>query len=222
MILWYGVKHSLQRSRQTPYQRGLYEALFDNLEEEHPDLWTSAGAVDDIDPAQLSFSDRWRWRLLRRWFSPERTINKKLYSSLANDGNSSELGAWASFKRYLLLRWLHQIKLRKPSIQSIELGEADNRSGLEARYESETITELAKFSTTAAVAEAEPTAAEPLSTFGLRPLTHEDMRRQSEDRPSSRGSSGIIIEERNLSDSESDAGEGAPRRHSAASRRASQ
>ncbi|EME42640.1 hypothetical protein DOTSEDRAFT_89975 [Dothistroma septosporum NZE10] len=145
LILWYSIKHSLQRKRQTPYQRGLYEALFDDLGEEHPDLWTSGGAVDDIDLSQMSFPGRWR----------------------------------------------------------------------------ETISELAKFSTNAAVAEAEPIAAQPLSAFGLRPLTHEELRRQSEDRPSSRGSSGIIIEEKILSDSDSDAGERAFKRYSSGSRRAS-
>ena len=69
-------------------------------------------------------------------------------------------------------------------------------------------------STPVAMADAEPMAVQQISTFGLRPLSLQGRRtssapitpRHSEDRPSSRGSSGIMIEERNLSDSESDTG----------------
>lgn len=222
LLLWYCVKHSLQRSRQTPFQRGLYESLFNDLEEEYPQFWTSTGAVDTVEPQ--GFRDRIKWQLIKRWFAPEKTINKRLYSALAPDDQRSELGAWAAIKQQLLFRWLGEIRVSQKQIDVIDIAEAGGSSSSEAHYEMETINELAKHSTPLAVAEAEPTAVAPMSTFGLRPLTPEERRQSltSEGRPSSRGSSGMMIEERNLSDSESDAGEGASRQRGRSENRASQ
>lgn len=214
LMLWYCVKHSLQRKRQTPYQRGLYEELFVNLEDEYPQLWTIGGAVDDIEPAD--FSSRLKWRLLRRWFSPERTIDKKIYSALEAD----DLGAWAGLKKALLRRWLPTIRFKRRVDDAVSL-EDRAEQGLTSsapasiRYESDTINALAKMSTPVAMADAEPTAVQQLSTLNLRPLnlpqrrrssvgSDGGRRRSSGERPSSRGSSGVMIEERNLSDTESD------------------
>ena len=79
-----------------------------------------------------------------------------------------------------------------------------------------------KVSTPIAVADAEPTAVQQISTLRVQPLNAAQERRRrssslanrtrlrhSAETPGSRNSSGIIVEERNLSDSESDAGEGA-------------
>lgn len=221
LLLWYCVKHSLQRRRQTPYQRGVYEHLFNDLEDQYPNLWTSGGAADDIEP--VNFTDRLKWRLLKRWFAPDKTVNKRLYSSLAGDGDTG-LGAWAGFKRYLLRRWLPTIRLRHRPGDTISIAEIAEQQGPSnsapaslLHYEPGTINELAKMSTPVAMADAEPTAVQQISTYGLRPFSLQDRRtssapntpRHSEDRPSSRGSSGVMIEERNLSDTESDAGEGA-------------
>ncbi|KXT17840.1 hypothetical protein AC579_5356 [Pseudocercospora musae] len=205
LALWYGVKHSLQRSRQTPYQRGLYERLFHSLEEDYPDLWTGTGAVEDYQPESLI--DRFKWRLLRRWFSPDRTIDKRLYSTLAPEDAAGELGVWAGFKRWMLRRWLGQLELsRQPDEIALEEGIGSSSEEIDV----DTISQLAKISTPTFVADAEPTAVAPMSTYGLRPLSarRHAIVRMSEDRSSSRGSSGIMIEERNMSDSESDAGEG--------------
>lgn len=222
LLLWYCVKHSLQRSRQTPFQRGLYESLFNDLENEYPQFWTSTGAVESVEPE--GFWGRMKWRLIKRWFSRERTIDKRLYSALAPDDQRSELGAWAAFKQQLLLRWLGEIRVSQRQTDALELAEVGGSSGSEAHYEMESVNELAKHSTPLAVAEAQPTAVAPMSTYGLRPLTPEERRQSltSEGRPSSRGSSGIMIEERNLSDSESDAGEGASNQRGRTERRASQ
>ena len=173
------------------------------------------------------FISSMKWRLLKRWFAPEKTINKKLYSSLGPDGDDTDLGTWAKCKRYLLRRWLKEIQVKPRSDDSIALSEMAEQ-GLSTsapaslKYEAGTITELAKMSTPIAMAEAEPMAVQQISTLGLRPLNIQERRRRSssvgaverysEERPSSRGSSGIMFEERNLSDSESDAdhaGEGA-------------
>ena len=222
IILWYCVKHSLQRKRQTPYQRGIYEQLFVNLEDRYPLMWTSGGAVEDIEP--VDFSSRLKWRLLKRWFSPGKTIDKKLYSSL----DEEEFGNWARIKKYFLKRWLPTIRVGPRSDDAISMAEMEEQGLVSSapaslRYHPGTISELAKMSTPVAMADAEPTAVQQISTLGLRPVSLEGRRpsstgsekgrRSSGERPSSRSSSGVMIEERNLSDTESDndAGEGARR-----------
>lgn len=219
------MKHSLQRSRQTPYQRGLYENLFLYLEETYPQLWTSSGAADDVEPPGLV--DGIKWRLLKRWFAPERTINKKLYSSLAPDGDTTELGTLDNVKRNLLLRWLPKFR-PVPVGDSLELAEAGPPRA-DIRLEADAIKTLAKMSMPVAVADAEPSAAAPISTLGLSPLNLKGRasRRTSEERPGSRGSSGLMVEERNLSDSDSDVRDGSSehelrRIHVDPARRASQ
>ena len=208
------MKHSLQRRRQTPYQRGMYEHLFDELEDEYPLLWSTAGPVDDIQPVGLV--QRIKWRLLKRWFAPEKTINVKLYSSLVPESDETDLGAWARFKHYLLKRWLPQIRGgNSDPLALVEMGGDGSRrhSLISVHEDASTIIKLAKMSTPLAVAEAEPTALQQISAVGLRPLSASDRTtsvspRNSEERPSSRGSSGVMFEERNLSDSESDAEHG--------------
>ena len=94
-------------------------------------------------------------------------------------------------------------------------------ASLHLHYEPGTINELAKMSTPVAITDAEHSAVQQISMHGLQPLGMPTLgeRRSSatprhslEERPSSRGSSGVMIEERNLSDSkaeESDVGDGA-------------
>jgi hypothetical protein len=218
------VKHSLQRRRQTPYQRGLYEHLFTELEDEYPLLWSSAGAAEDVEPRGTI--NKFKWRLLKRWFAPEKTINKKLYSSLSPEGDDTELGSWARYKRHLLRTWLPQIRAdqKKTAADAVGLAElgvpsSSSRISLHSMHSEPvpTIGQLAKASTPLAMADAEPSAVQQISRMGLQPVVRS--RRASSgsprhsgeegERPGSRGSSGIMIEERNLSDSESDAGEGA-------------
>nr|POE54301.1 hypothetical protein CFP56_41240 [Quercus suber] len=210
--MWYCIKHSLQRSRQTPYQRGLYESLFADLEEEYPMLWSGSGAVPEVAPSGRL--NKLKWRLLKRWFSPEKTIDKRLYSSLSPGSDVSDLGSWATFKRYLLRRWLPDIQNDHPYFEEdgVALAEMGNsRITLQSAIENvPSIHQLAKMSTPIAVAEAEPDAAQQVSLYGLRPLNLTSRRassasQRSDERPSSRGSSGVMIEERNLSDSETDA-----------------
>jgi hypothetical protein len=171
----------------------------------------------------VGFTSKLKWRLLTRWFAPDKTINKRLVSS----DDDTDLGGWARFKRYLLRRWLPTIHLQdKPgnAVPMSELGEQEEERTQSAppslmHHQPDAINELARMSTPVVVAEAEPTAVQQMATAGLRPLgvngksrrtsSAPTSPRQSEDRPSSRGSSGIMIEEKNLSDSESDAGEAA-------------
>ncbi|GAB1725678.1 hypothetical protein NU195Hw_g4836t2 [Hortaea werneckii] len=226
LFLWYCVKHSLQRNRQTPYQRGLYEHLFDDMQEHYPQLWSSRGAVEDVEPKR--WNNRIKWKLLRTWFSPERTIDKRLYTSLTSDGDESELDTWARCKHTLLKRWLPQILAenrhdrlrRRPTSDPValaEIGRQHNHSVHSIHSEPVTVAELAKMSTPLAVADAQPGAVQQMSIYGLGPSTwappgsESSVPRHSDELVPSGGGdgSGLMIEERNLSDSSSDAKEGA-------------
>lgn len=190
-------------------------------------MWTRDGALEDVEPD--GFINQLKWRLIKRWFAPEKTINKKLYQSLSPEGDDTELGSWARFKRHLLRRWLPGIRLKRRPGDDIPMADVNGLAFSTSappsiHYEPETITTLAKMSTPVAMADADPVAVQQISTMGLRPLTADEARRKSsvgsnmgqrryssEERPSSRGSSSgmIMLEERNLSDSESDVAEGA-------------
>ncbi|KAK5114447.1 hypothetical protein LTR62_002382 [Meristemomyces frigidus] len=228
LMLWYCVKHSLQRRRQTPYQRRLYENLFTELEAQYPLYWSSTGPIDHIEPQD--FLNRLKWRLLKQWFAPSRTINKKNYNSLSLDGDQADdLGTWARCKRYLLRRWLpsiqrSQLRVNTNILAMAELGIAERRSSIHSSRSGPVaaIQQLAKTSTPVVP----PAGAEPSSpiqqisnSVGLRPLSLHKRRmssstsrfvrgRSESERPSSRGSSGIMIEERNFSDSGSEREEG--------------
>ena len=185
------------------------------MEDEYPQLWSSTGAMDEVQPTGAV--NRAKWRLLKYWFARERTIDKKLYSSLVPEGDDAELGTWPRCKRYLLVRWLPQILAEGAPVDTVAMAEmGSSRPSMQTVHsEPAAINKLAKISTPVAMADAEPMAVQQISTYGLRPLSLTERRtssgtpRHSEDRPSSRGSSGLMIEERNLSDSESEAEEGA-------------
>lgn len=125
LILWYAVKHYLATDRQTPYQRGIYEHLFQDLAAKYPRLWSDSGPrnVVRLDSA----IDRMKWRLVLYWNSPGKTINA---GSIGEDAQyDDDLGAWSRCKRNLTRRWTSQIQgnsksdIRIPSaIDSLEDG----------------------------------------------------------------------------------------------------
>lgn len=259
LALWYCVKHSLQRSRQTPYQRGLYEHLFATLRDAYPQIWSSRGAIPTVAPKGLL--NRLKWRLIRTWFAPKKTVDRRLYSSLAPEGSGdddADIGAWARVKRLLLKRWLPGILADTQStkddgdpISLAEIGGLPFPQQLsstshntfpdtQTQTQTQTLAHLAQTSTPLFLAEAEPAALQQqpqqrhhhqqqqqqLSEYGLQRLhlvargggagfgsgSGSNTPRQSlEGRPSSCGSSGLMIEEMNLSDSDNEAGEGATR-----------
>ena len=184
-------------------------------------MWTSGGAAASVEPED--WSSRLKWRLIRNWFAPDKTISKQLYSSLGPTADDADLGGWARFKKRLLHRWLPQIRFKERTedeAAEVEMAEQGISTSAPAslRYEPATITQLAKMSTPIAMADAEPNAVQQITTYGLQPLSARVKRkrsgsagsvRHSEERPSSTGSSGIMLEERNISDSESDIGEDA-------------
>ncbi|KAF2718442.1 hypothetical protein K431DRAFT_348692 [Polychaeton citri CBS 116435] len=216
LVLWYGVKHSLERKRQTAYQRGTYEQLFRELGQEYPALWSERGALSSVQPD--SWTTKMKWQLLRRWFAPDRTIDRRLGSSIEDE---ADLGAWARLKWYLLKRWLPDVNMYRRLPDEENTGEDAGNGGRDSmsasrlatanahKPSSPVIQELAKFSTPVLIADSEPSAVQTTEVYGLRPLNLNRLdlnrrRHSSEERPGSRASSGMMIEERNLSDSETD------------------
>jgi hypothetical protein len=102
IALWYGVKHTLESGRQNPLRRGVYESLYLDLSKQYPGLWTRGGPRDDVAPE--GYWAALRWRLVKRWFDPEHTIQGRPY-----DPAHEELGVWRRVKRVLLKQWLGKI-----------------------------------------------------------------------------------------------------------------
>ena len=104
MVSWYVLKHYLERSRQTPFSRGIYEQLFHELATTHPQLWSRSGPRDYVRP-RGRFS-QWKWWLIIRWSEPAKTVKAGVSDG---DDQFDGLGTWSHFKRYLLRRWTSQI-----------------------------------------------------------------------------------------------------------------
>ncbi len=122
VVLWYFLKHLLARSRQTPYQRGIYEQLFHDLATDHPTLWSRTGPRDYIIPSGLI--SRLKWPLIKSWSVPSKTIRSR-----PDDlNNSDDLGTWSKIKRYLTRKWTAQMHVQNtgdPSASTLELGDQD-------------------------------------------------------------------------------------------------
>lgn len=150
-----------------------------------------------------------------------------MYQSLVPDGDDdADFGTWDHIKKRLLKRWLPTIRFQDQVGADVPMADVEQAISTSApaslRYESGVVTQLAKASTPIAIAEAEPSAVQQITTTSLDPMNaHLDQagrrrssvdsahRLSSEDKPSSRRSSGVMFEERAFSDSESDAGGGA-------------
>ncbi|KAI9707077.1 MAG: hypothetical protein M1836_000037 [Candelina mexicana] len=122
LMLWYFLKHLLARSRQTPYQRGIYEHLFHDLATDHPTLWSRTGPRDYVIPADLI--SRLKWRLIKSWSVPSKTIRAR--PDDLDDGN--DLGTWSRIKRHLTKKWTAQMHVQNtadPSASMLELGDSE-------------------------------------------------------------------------------------------------
>ncbi|KAI9816552.1 MAG: hypothetical protein M1827_001684 [Pycnora praestabilis] len=104
LALWYFVKHSLARQRQTPYQRGIYEHMFHDLATNHPSLWSRSGPRHYIIP--IGFFNNIKWRLIMYWAAPDKTIRARQHDVDAGD----DLGTWSRIKRTLIRTWTAQIR----------------------------------------------------------------------------------------------------------------
>ncbi|KAK4931518.1 hypothetical protein LTR28_011526 [Elasticomyces elasticus] len=201
LCLWYSVKHSTARRRQTSYQRGVYERLFADLTVEHPRLWSDSGASADYRPATLRSS--LKWRTINYWFSPKNTIQAKTVD-LDPDGEYG-LGIWAGFKRKLLRRWLRQIDTAQAAANAAH--PEPERSAVRVGVASgPTLMQFVTSATTVALAEGEPPIVVQGANCGLSPLykrgRRSDSSRDCSERPSSGGSDGIMVEEQDPSEDE--------------------
>ncbi|KAL8724757.1 MAG: hypothetical protein Q9166_007771 [cf. Caloplaca sp. 2 TL-2023] len=125
LILWYIIKHVLARRRQTPYQRGVYEHLFQDLASTYPNLWSRAGPRKFIRPQGMM--GRFKWNLILYWNQPEKTVRSGAPDD--PDSDDDDLGAWARCKRMLTRRWTSQLRGTAPvgtSSSALEEGSADD------------------------------------------------------------------------------------------------
>lgn len=102
IVSWYTLKHLLARHRQTPQQRGIYEAFYVDLHNRRPELWTRQGPRDYVKPATRV--SRIKWWLMLRWAKTNRIQPR----SLTDD---EPIGAWNRVKRYFVAKWTTQIEL---------------------------------------------------------------------------------------------------------------
>ena len=113
---WYILKQFLDGARQSPYARGIYEALFQNLATNYPLLWTRTGPRQSIRLS--SRLERIKWWLVLYWSTPEKTTDA---GPVNNDSLFDGLGAWSRIKRRFIQQWTSQIqstgKLQTPGFQ---------------------------------------------------------------------------------------------------------
>ncbi|KAJ9648849.1 hypothetical protein H2199_000762 [Coniosporium tulheliwenetii] len=164
-----------------PTRRGVYEHEFHSLSNAYPQLWTRAGPRTNIEPQ--GFSSRMKWRLILNWYAPNKTTLAPSYEL------REEIGVWSRFKRYLVWRWLGQMKfVTASSIANVELGK-DSILGSNPN----TNHVLNPFVTPLTATEAQPP--NPYSTTSpsrhLRPASASS----GPSRPSSAASTGVMIEE---------------------------
>ncbi|KAF2083625.1 hypothetical protein K490DRAFT_151, partial [Saccharata proteae CBS 121410] len=110
-FFWYLFKHCAfsasvrgggrHAAAATPAIRGVYESLYHEFAARRPDLWSRNGPRDWVRP--VGWQSRVKWRLLRRWFAPERTVRAPQPNPVI------DIGVWARVKQSLVRRWLGQI-----------------------------------------------------------------------------------------------------------------
>ena len=105
IVSWLVLKQFLDGARQSPYARGIYEHLFQDLATTYPTLWTRTGPRYTVRPT--SKWARMKWWLIHYWSAPERTTN---VGPINDDSLFDGLGAWSRFKRQLIRQWTLQIQ----------------------------------------------------------------------------------------------------------------
>lgn len=198
LLLWYLLKHGIAARRQTPYQRGVYEHMFHDMASAHPDLWGRGGPRPSV--RAIGAWSKLRWRLLTFWFDPRKTVRKPSADPDEDNGGSG-LGSWARFKRLVARRWLNSIKAEPNPVFDAELGEEAEAQRAPA------LQELVALTSQTGGAQGEPRG-HPITAANLKRLSPppRDSSRASA-RPdsskrlsSSGGSSGWMVEERDVRD----------------------
>jgi Mg2+ and Co2+ transporter CorA len=194
IIVYIFIKSSLSASvsHDIPLQRGVYEQIYNQFAEAHPHLWSELGPKSYVKPR--TWVGRLQWRLVKRWFKPERTIARRGYTEI------DEMGLWARIKHSLASRWLRQLKLAAGSGPSDE----EYGSGPDGDGEFSTVTELLQVSMPVemGVGSAAVAGAAPRSPPMMRHLLpHRSRRSSSESQPiggrnASPGSEMMVEEEK--------------------------
>lgn len=201
LILWYGVKHSLSTQRQNPLRRGVYEALYHDLATDYPHLWTRRGPKDNL--TMVGAFDSIKWRLVRRWFGSEKLQKRGEYNPAID-----EFGTWSRVKQSLVRRWLPELRIviAETLPQSHKRQDEQLESVASVGKDLGAVGELMSIATPVALAEIEPTAASRLQ----RRIPAERLKSLSPTRsdggsvrPSSDGGmSGVMVDERGVSEDE--------------------
>ncbi|KAL8991293.1 MAG: hypothetical protein Q9177_000256 [Variospora cf. flavescens] len=200
LVLWYIIKHFLARQRQTPYQRGIYEHLFQDLASSYPQLWSRNGPRQFIRPQGMM--GRMKWNLILYWNQPEKTVRS---GAPDPDADSDDLGAWARCKRMLTRRWTSQLRGAAPfgiSNSSLEEGHGVGTGVISNGVSG--ITELLALPATEHAKNLPGGMLQlPLSPGSRARQQRDSLPRSSFDRPTSKGSSagrdsGLLIEEEAL------------------------
>ena len=202
LILWYGVKHSLSTQRQNPLRRGVYETLYQDLATSYPHLWTRRGPRSDLIMAgTLGLV---KWHLVTRWFGSEKLQKKGTYNAAVD-----EFGSWSRIKQSLVRRWLPELRIAVADTlpQSSSPDEERLESVATIGKDLGAIGELMSIATPVALAEIEPAAASRLQrripAARLKSLSPTRSDRSGSGRPSSDGgASGVMVDEKGLSEDE--------------------
>lgn len=202
LIAWYVMKTFLARQRQTPYQRGIWEAYFKDLSVTNPMLWSRAGPRDYMLPKGRL--NRFKWQLIKWWTAPEKTLHAANVN--AEGAIPDDLGSWSRLKKLLIKRWTAQIResLFNDQASSLEEGDGDD-IGLIAEGLGE-VTEMAALPGVPQVVENMPgglleVPLDPRVKIERRLPNPSPRRSASQQRPTSQGSSsdernsGILVEE---------------------------
>ncbi|KAF3934644.1 hypothetical protein ABW20_dc0102997 [Dactylellina cionopaga] len=95
MLKWF-----IDRHRRPVYERGVYERLFNELQQANADLWSSQGPRE-VRPVGLS--SRIKWYIIYKFAKGKASFK----------GTSVEYDSmWSNFKQYLIRRWSPEIIFR--------------------------------------------------------------------------------------------------------------
>ncbi|CAZ79658.1 unnamed protein product [Tuber melanosporum] len=107
LVSWYLLKHWLTRHRQSPHERGVYEALYADLHSRRPELWSRAGPRNYIQPKGRA--SKIKWWLMLHWMSPKRLLPPRPPAGQILD--DEPVGAYNRLKRYLVRKWTPEIEV---------------------------------------------------------------------------------------------------------------
>ncbi|KAF1963386.1 hypothetical protein CC80DRAFT_521428 [Byssothecium circinans] len=207
MASWYIIKHAVASQKQDPLRRGVYETLYHSLSIEHPNLWTRKGPRMGVVP--VGWWADLKWQLLQRWYNPDRTLATRGSGSFGP--GDEELGIYSRVKRNLARRWLSDLP-----VMPMTSSQADLMAETPiAAHSMGAVAELVNLATPVAAADGDPTAASRIRRRNLLGKFRSLSPAGSERRPNSasressdgRPGSGVMVEEKGLSEDERSGGE---------------